>query len=98
MAYKIVYLPVAEQDINDIASYLSQFYENTVGKFITSLDKSISRLSDNPYIGTAYRSYRKLVVSEYLVFYKVDDEDNVVIIFRVLHSSRDTEVRKFDRD
>jgi len=95
MAYKIIYLPAAEQDIDDIAAYLSQFYKSTFAKFMTMFNESILYLQDSPYIGTAYKNYRKLVVLNYLVFYKVDEKQKVIKIHRILHGKRDLEVSKF---
>lgn len=98
MDYKVDYLSVAEQDIDDIGAYLSQFYASTFKKFMRSLKKSISHLKTSPYLGVPYRDYRKLVVGVYLVFYKVDEEQKTVRIYRVLHGARDTEIRTIERD
>lgn len=94
MSYEIAYLPVAEQDLEDIADYLSQFYPSTLKKFMNMLEKHLSSLRDMPYIGTEYGDYRKLVASDYLIFYKVLEEQNLIKIYRVLHGARDSEIKK----
>jgi len=89
MTYNIQYLPTMRQDIADIKAYLSQFYENTFPNFMAKLERNVKNLEDMPYIGVAYKDYRRLVVDDYLVFYKVDETMHTVQIFRVLHGAQD---------
>jgi len=93
MDYNISYIESAKKDVFDIAQYLSQFYENTFAKFIEKLDHSIGSLAQMPHMGMVYRNYRRLVVSDYLVFYRVDEETRTVEIFRILHGSQDIQNR-----
>ena len=74
MTYKIKYLPLAVQDLNDIARYLSGFYPKTA----------------NPKMCEIYPLdpvYRQMVVEQYLVFYQVNDYARTVEIHRVLRGS-----------
>jgi len=92
MAYNIRYLPVAEQDLYDVAEYLSQFYADTFKRFMATLEKSICSLADTPLMYEEYHDdpfYRRMVVGDYLVFYHVDEAKHIVEIHRVLHGSRD---------
>ncbi|GHV87168.1 hypothetical protein AGMMS50255_4640 [Spirochaetia bacterium] len=92
MKYKIVYLELAREDVREIKAYLAQFYPSTPVKFLSALKKQIENLTDNPYMYEAYAdnpSYRRMVVSDYLVFYKVNDEKRIIAIHRVLHGARD---------
>ena len=98
MTFKIVYLPLALQDLTDIAAYLSQFYASTFGAFMQSLEKGILNLETSPLIGTKHGNYRRLVVSDYLVSYKADEDAQLVKIYRVLHGAQDSEVSKFYKD
>jgi len=91
MKYKAVYLAPAMQDVSEIRNYLSQFYPNTPTKFLTALKKGIENICDNPYIYPAYEEnliYRKMVVLDYLVFYKAHESEGIVEIHRVLHGMR----------
>ena len=94
MSYEIQYLPLAEQDLEDIAFYLSQFYPSTLKKFMNMLEKHISNLQDMPHMGTQYGDYHKLVALDYLVFYKILEEQNLIKIYRVLHGARGGEIKK----
>ena len=98
MTFNIIYLPVAEQDLENIAEYFSRFYTSTFWNFMNMLEKSIVNLETSPFMGVKYGNYRKLVVSDYLVFYKVDEDAELVKIYRVLHGVQDSEVSKFNKD
>ena len=71
MTYKIKYLPLAVQDLNDIARYLSGFYPKTASRVLKELREKITKLGDTPKMCEVYRldpAYRRLVVDQYLVF------------------------------
>ena len=92
MSYSIKYLASADQDLCDIADYLSRFYESTFKKFMAVFEESILRLTETPFMYEEFHDdsyYRRMVVGDYLIFYHVDDEKCVVEIHRVLHGSRD---------
>ena len=74
MTYKIKYLPLAVQDLNDIARYLSGFYPKTASRVLKELREKITKLGDTPKMCEIYRldpAYRRMVVDQYLVFYRV---------------------------
>ena len=94
MKYKLIFLPQAHTDAKEVRKYLSQYYAGTAGKFFALLKKRINILSTSPYICEQYSerpSYRKLIVKDYLVFYKVYDDQKKIEIHRILHGSRDIE-------
>lgn len=91
--YKLKYLPLAQQDLINIVSYISDILNNHEAalKLVNSLDNSISRLIDFPYSCKMYKSdesfneeYRILPVKNYLVFYVV--KGNEIEIHRILYS------------
>lgn len=94
MSYEIEYLPFAMQDLEDIADYLSRFYSGTFKKFMNVFEKHLSSLRDMLYIGIEYGDYRKFVVSDYHIFYKVIVEKNLIQVYRILHGARDTEIKR----
>jgi addiction module toxin, RelE/StbE family len=91
MEYRLRYLPLAKQDIDEIEQYLSRFYPSTVGRFFEELQHSMRLLQDSPDMGENYRQYRRLVVQKYLVFYKVNHEECLVDIYRILRGTVDIE-------
>ena len=90
MTYKIKYLPLAVQDLNDIARYLSGFYPQTARRVLKEMREKITKLGDTPRMCEVYAldpTYRKLVADQYLVFYHVNENVKVVEIHRVLRGS-----------
>ena len=90
MTYQIQYLPLAVQDLNEIARYLSGFYPKTARRVLKELREKITKLGDTPKMCEVYRldpAYRRMVVDQYHAFYRVNDETRVVEIHRVLRGS-----------
>ena len=96
MEYTIKYLPVAEKDLLEIISYISEILEapKTALNFIDEVERKILELKANPYSHHLYRpskpidtEYRLLRVKKYLVFYVV--VDNIVEIHRIIYTKRD---------
>jgi plasmid stabilization system protein ParE len=92
MAYEILLLKRAVKDIDEICLYLSQFYPGTVGRFLDSLEKGFENLAMNPQMYAEYfgnRKYRRMVVQNYLVFYRIFDNSRCVRVYRILHGKQD---------
>ncbi|MCL2020262.1 MAG: type II toxin-antitoxin system RelE/ParE family toxin [Oscillospiraceae bacterium] len=91
MKYEIRLLKLSEHDYNEIYEYLSQFYPSTPRKFTVKFEKCKENLEDNPYMYSVYEpmpQFRRFFVNDYIGFYKVFEEQSVVEIHRLLHSSR----------
>ncbi|MCL2634816.1 MAG: type II toxin-antitoxin system RelE/ParE family toxin [Oscillospiraceae bacterium] len=89
--YKLEIMKAAQYDYKDILEYLSQFYESTPKKFTEELNKFYDILEESPYAFMVYEpntQYRRMVVADYLVFYKVFEETKRVEIHRILHGAR----------
>jgi toxin ParE1/3/4 len=93
---RIVYAPAAIDDIDEIFSYISDDNVTAAEMMLDRLDKGIRNLEHFPNIGsvlseddfTLVRSgYRFIVISPYLVFYKITGDN--VVIHRILHGHRD---------
>ena len=91
MTYRIKYLPLAVQDLNDIARYLSGFLSpKQPSRALKEMRDKITKLSDNPKMCEIYPLdpvYRKMVIDQYLVFYQVNDPARIVEIHRILRGS-----------
>lgn len=91
MRHNVIFMDLAVNDYDDISDYLSRFYPRTIEKFLNELEKYIAVLKENPYAFEKYKpkpQYRRMVVMEYLVFYKVIDKTHTVEIHRILHGAR----------
>jgi len=92
-AIPIHYLPAAERDLDAIFDYIRRDSPTLASKFISKIDRMISRLSRFPLSGVLPRDlylkrkgYRILIVDHYLFFYR--SEKDGIYIYRVLHGKR----------
>lgn len=91
--YEIRYLKTAECDLYGIFDYIRQDNPRAAADLLERIDRSISCLADNPYLGRVpkdvrlkNKGYRMLVVGKYLVFYIVKNQ--TVQVRRILHGAR----------
>jgi addiction module RelE/StbE family toxin len=87
MKYEIRFLEIAKEDKETIKKYLSQFYPGTPKGFTNELKNCIRNLKDMPYMYQDFeynKEYRRAVIGNYLVFYKIDDDEKIVKIYRIL--------------
>ena len=92
--FSIEYLPIAENDIEDIVNYISTDNPSVGGKIMDEFDVTISKLSSFPKMGSLPKDerlqrlgYRVLVIGNYLVFYTIKEE-KIVEIRSIFHGSR----------
>lgn len=84
-------MDLAFEDYTRITEYLSQFYPSTSQNFLTALEKQTTLLQETSDAFGRYQpkpQYRSMVVSDYLVFYKVIEGTQTVEIHRILHGAR----------
>jgi plasmid stabilization system protein ParE len=89
--YSVKLLGMAEDDLDEICEYLSRFYPGTVGRFLEVLEESFDHAAYNPRIYQPYewnKKYRRIVAGDYLAFYKIDDDEKRVDVYRILHGKR----------
>ena len=93
--YNIEYSMESKQDLIDIKRYIKYNLQepNTAQKLITKIKKEIDRLKDNPEMYSVIDDdlikrfkIRKLVVDNYIVFYRINDEN--IQIVRVMYGRR----------
>ena len=91
--YEIRYLRTAKKDLGDIVGYIRQDSPSAASEFVKAIDRAISNLELNPYLGVVPKDgrlekmgYRMLVVGKYLAFYKV--KGDLIKISRVIHGAR----------
>jgi len=92
LKYKAKFLILAIKDKQEIKKYLSKFYPTTPKRFTSALKKHISNLKENPYMYPVYPEipdYRRMIVDNYIVLYKIFEEEKKVEIIRILRASWD---------
>ena len=94
--HKIVYLPLAEDDILAAVDYIADKLDNpsAAEALLNELDKTAQSLSRFPYAGEPYYSerpmrdeLRKVPVKGYMLYYHVTEDS--VEIRRFIHGRRD---------
>lgn len=100
--YKIEYLQLFKDDLNDIVKYITLKLDNKPAahklvneahKLVNEVQKKIELLKTNPEIYQYYdfikplkKQYRYFIVGNYIVFYGVDKKTKVVSIYRILYN------------
>ena len=98
MAYRIVRTAKADEQLRDIVLYRAEIAGNAEAalEFLDRLKQKIDRLADFPESGSfprygalRARGYRVLIAEKHLVFYKVDEERRMVIVYAIVDGRRD---------
>lgn len=92
--YHIVYTEKAESDLGDIYRYIAEDSTERASAYLSRMEDCILGLRDFPGIGRTGRfpeltslGVRMLPFEDYLIFYLIREEEDAVVILRVLHSS-----------
>ena len=95
--YRVKIVPKAEEDLDDIFYYIALELNNTraAENMINKFSDHIIRLQAFPFSCSLVeddllkdKGYRKLIISNYIVFYIVNEEDQKVVIMRVLYGRK----------
>ena len=91
--YKIVYLPIAVKDLEEIVDYNLRENNERIIEIVDQIEERISDLSLFPEMGRIPDNnrlknlgYRLLLVDKYIVFYVFQNE--IVQIRRIIHGKR----------
>ena len=91
MKYKVIYLPIANRDIIRMDDALEE-YPNKAKRIFKEIESKVTNLEEMPYMWPVYQSkpeYRRMIIEDHLLFYKVDDDEQIVRIYRVLYDKMD---------
>ena len=88
MSYTILRTDKANDQLFDVIQYIAaDAGANIALQYLDKLEAAVMNLADFPYSGTVPRysilkkqGYRVLIVERHLVFYKVDEEKQTVMI------------------
>jgi len=94
--YRLEYLPSAETDILEIDAYLYEYSPVAADKFADSIEKLTETLLDYPFMFPVYEDdpyFRHMPLPyKYRLFYHVDENAEIIKIYRVLHGMRDVKI------
>ena len=95
--YRIEFSKEAREDLRDVVKYIKATLQepNIAMRLSNKIKKNIYKLSENPKIYSIIDDdfirkleLRKIVVDNYLIFYKVIDGENKVQIVRIMYGRR----------
>jgi len=93
-SYSIKITPKASDDLDKIYSYITSdlYAESAAIDLLERIETKIMRLKDFPfscsYVTDEFlksKGYRKLIIDSYIAFYIVNEEEQQVVIMRVLY-------------
>lgn len=97
MALPISITPKASKDLETISDYIAQNNPDAALQFFDATRQTIAKLSQNPYLGSAYplsnarlaglRKWKVKGFDKYLIFYLIEAE--LLTIVRIIHVARD---------
>ena len=98
MKYKIIRTEKADEQLRDIIYYIADDSGSVdiALNYLEKVENAIVMLEDFPYSGSIPKysilrkqGYRVLIVERHLVFYKVNNNENVVIIYAIVDGRRE---------
>lgn len=94
--YKVVITPQAEEDLLDIADYISLDNPYRALSFVTDMQKAIlSSLSNFPQKFKSVSQYHLYVYKNYLAHYRIDEEVKTVYVVAISNSAQYTRYEKY---
>ena len=92
MKYIVKYLETVRHDRDAIKAYLSKYSATASKRLFDKIKRKMELVKTNPYMYEAYErrpQFRKMVVEDYLVFYKVNEDSKVIEVHHVFHGMID---------
>lgn len=98
MSYKLVVSKPAEKDLADILQYISKDLSapKAASGFLDEVLKCYDNISDNPLMYALcdngrlkVKKYRKAIIKNYIMFYRVDETNHTAYIMRFIYGRRD---------
>ena len=92
--YKIEFLPITKEDIDNTIYYISYNLKNVPAsrKLRDLIMKSLDDIIEFPYgcsiykaLGTLKHEYRSYKIKNFLMFYTINEEKKLITIVRVLY-------------
>lgn len=95
MGFKIKLLPIVHIDLRKAKNWYYNKSETLAKEFKIEVDKEIDYIGKFPeHYQRKYKALRQSLVTRfpYAIFYLVEEEQERIIIFGVLHTSRNPEI------
>ena len=96
--YNYDFTEIAESDIDEAISYIQEELSNpeAAESFVDELEKELEDICKNPKNGRIVENeflkrddVRRFLVKNYIAYYLIDNENNRIVILRVVYGKRD---------
>ncbi len=97
MSYRVKLLPIVYKDLQKAKKWYQDKSEELAEDFKSSVNSEINYISQYPqHYQRKYKELRQSLVTRfpYAIFYKIEEAKKQVIVFGVLHTSRNPEVAR----
>ena len=97
MNYSLDITESFENDVGSVIDYISHKLYNPAAaeRLLKNAENAISKIAENPYIYPLYhdeivseKSYHYAVISEYIIFYLIDETNKIIHISRFLYGGQ----------
>jgi plasmid stabilization system protein ParE len=98
MDFKLIISREAHADIDEITEYIARKLRNpqAASGFLDDVEKSYRSVVKNPHLHALCtdkrlrdKGYCRIIIKNYLIFYRVDEAENTIYIVRVIYGPRD---------
>ena len=95
MAHRLIWAPVARQDLRDLVAYIGENDPQAAGEFARAVFRAIERLAQFPRSGRQVPEFADPMIREVIrrpcrIVYRVQSGAEIVEIARVWHAARGT--------
>lgn len=97
MGYKIKLLPIVHNDLRNAKKWYQEKSEKLAQEFKVAVIKEIDYIGEYPeHYQQKYKNLRQSLMTRfpYVIFYLVEEEQKQVVVFGILHTSRNPELVK----
>ena len=94
MRYTVRYLETVRRDREAIKAYLSQYSTTAAMRLFEKIRNKMELVKSNPYMHKSYEGrpqFRRMVIEDYLIFYKVIETSKTIEVHHIFHGTRDIE-------
>jgi len=89
--YRVEYISTFHADVLTVAEFLEE-YPKKAARIFATIDNALRNLAKWPEMYPVYHdipAFRFIVAEDYLVFYKVKNQEKLVEVHRLLHGRMD---------
>ena len=92
--FEVTWMPAAKRNLREIREYLTRREPSAVDLVLDTISDLVATLPEWPHRGEIFRRLNGVVIREtlagnYRVFFRVDEDERLIEILRVWHTSRD---------